>query len=66
MIFGLPEKCGEDVSGSVSGLFLATEEKQSVEAYRIGKQRTQDASRPVRVTLAISAIVIQILIKHGI
>ena len=63
MIFGLPEKGGEYVSGSISELFLAIEEKPSVEACRIGKQRTQNASRPVRLTLASSDIVIQIVIK---
>ena len=51
------------MSSSVSELFHAIEEKPNVEACRIGKQRNQNAFRPVRLTFASSDIVIQILIK---
>ena len=67
MLFGLKEDTGEDVSGKVGDVLLQLNLKPKVEVSRIGslKSTSQESAnrkpRPVKVTVASSAIVKEVL-----
>ena len=63
MIFGLPEKSNEDLNETVNKLFTALGEKPRIDACRLGKKKSNNSSRPVKVTATSSMIVAQILSK---
>ncbi len=65
MIFNLPENDNEDLNSLVGDLFQSIEEKPRVEACRLGSGggKSKRTVRPVRVTVASSTIVGQILSK---
>jgi hypothetical protein len=61
MIFNLPERENEDINTVVAGVFEAIGEKPRVEACRLGKRKSSKSMRPVKVTVANSTVVSQIL-----
>ena len=67
MLFGLKEETGEDVSGKVSDVLLQLNLKPKVDVSRLGslKSTSQESAnrkpRPVKVTVASSAIVEEVL-----
>ena len=68
MLFGLKEDTGEDVSGKVSDVLLQLNLKPKVDVSRIGsgvpspsRESTNTKPRPVKVTVASSAIVKEVL-----
>ena len=63
IIFNLPEEENEEINSTVKDVFQALGDKPRVEACRLGRQRTGKAVRPVKVTVANSAVVSQILSK---
>ena len=63
MIFNLPEQEGEEINTVVAGVFKAIGEKPRVEACRIGKKKSTNSVRPVKVTFSNSTVVTQILSK---
>ena len=63
MVFGLPEEDDEQLSNKVSEVFEHLEQKPKFEASRLGKKRSDSATRPVKVSLSSSFIVQQILSK---
>ena len=63
MIFNLPEQEGEEINTVVAGVFEAIGEKPRVEACRIGKRKSTNLRRPVKVTFSNSTVVTQILSK---
>ena len=65
MIFNLPESENEDLNSAVGELFLSIGEKPRVEACRLGSVSGKSGKtvRPVRVSVASSSIVGQILSK---
>ena len=62
MVFGLAEEEGEQLDDKISSVFLELGEKPRVAAVRLGK-RPEAGSRPVKVTLASSTAVQQIMSK---
>ena len=63
MIFGLPEKLDEELNATVSEVFQAVGEKPRVESCRVGRKTSDKTVRPVKVTVASSTVVDQILSK---
>ena len=63
MIFNLPEQEGEEINTVVAGVFEAIGEKPRVEACRIGKRKSTNSRRPVKVNFSNSTVVTQILSK---
>ena len=64
MVFGLAEEEGEQLDDKVSRVFMELGEKPRVAAVRVGKlPETGTGSRPVKVTLASSTAVQQIMFK---
>ena len=64
MVFGLAEEVGEQLDDKVSRVFMELGEKPRVTAVRVGKlPETGTSSRPVKVTLASSTAVQQIMFK---
>ena len=66
MIFNLPERENEDINTVGAGVFEAIGEKPRVEACRLGKRKSSKSIRPVKVTVANSTVVSQILSKTKI
>lgn len=68
MVFGLAEEEGEQIDEKIRGLFQELGEKPRVTASRVGRKSSGTANtecRPVKVTLASSTSVSQILTKTG-
>ena len=63
MIFNLPEQENEEIGSAVAGVFEALGEKPRAEACRLGKKKTDKSTRPVKVNVANSTVVSQILSK---
>ena len=63
MIFILPEQENEEIGSAVAGVFEALGERPRAEACRLGKEKTDKSVRPVKVTVANSTVVSQILSK---
>ena len=61
LIFGLPEEKEEKLESQVSEVLETIGIKPKVEAQRIGKKKTVDSTRPVKVITSNSLIVDQIL-----
>ena len=62
-IFNLPDQENEDINSVVAIVFEAIGEKQRVEACRLGKRKSNKSMRTVKVTVANSTVVSQILSK---
>ena len=63
MIFNLPDQENEDINSVVAIVFEAIGEKPRVEACRLGKRKSNKSMRTVKVTVANSTVVSQILSK---
>ena len=64
MVFGLADEDGEQLDGKLSSVFMELGEKPRVEAVRIGRRSEAGTGcRPVKVTLASSTAVQQIMSK---
>lgn len=61
MIFNLPDQENEDINSVVAGVFEAIGEKPRVKACRLGKRKSNKSMRTVKVTVANSTVVSQIL-----
>ena len=62
-IFNLPDQENEDINSVVAIVFEAIGEKPRVEACRLGKRKSNKSMRTVKVTVANSTVVSQILSK---
>ena len=60
-IFNLPDQENEDINSVVAIVFEAIGEKPRVEACRLGKRKSNKSMRTVKVTVANSTVVSQIL-----
>ena len=63
VIYGLKEDTGEHLSEKVSSIFEALGEKPRVEVCRIGRETTEQVTRPVKVVFSNSTCSRQILSK---
>ena len=62
-IFNLPDQENEDINSVVAIVFEAIGEKPRVEACRLGKRKSNKSMRTVKVSVANSTVVSQILSK---
>ena len=63
VIFGSPEIADEDVNATAREIFESVGMKPRLEAYRFGRSKSEEKSRPIKVTFASSTTVEQILSK---
>ena len=62
-MFGLTEEDNEDVNQKVAEVFEGIGQKPRADACRVGRKKSKDSVRPVKVKLSSSLIVYEILIK---
>ena len=63
MIFGLSEENDEDTDSKVSEVLETIGQKCKFEASRMGKFKSQDSTRAIKVTISNSLVVGQVLIS---
>ena len=63
VIFGLTEEDNEDVNQKVAEVFEGIGQKPRADACRVGRKKSKDSVRPVKVKLSSSLIVDEILTK---
>lgn len=64
-IFGLEEENYEELNFKVSELFQSVEEKPRVDACRVGRRKSGETVRPLKVKTVFLTVADQILLKSG-